>query len=129
MQKKHALFDSKSFKVCGRSYVYSNNIFYLSLSIKHKDLTRKLCVYFLFHWFSGENCMFLLSLHKGQQTSKELKRNMNGGTNFFLMSLLIVFFIKKWLWRRCFPVNFVNFLRTLFWQNSSRRLLLAFNRC
>ena len=39
--------------------------------------------------------MFLLSLHKGQQTSKELKRNMNGGTNFFLMSLLIVFFIKK----------------------------------
>ena len=54
-----------------------------------------MCVYFLFHWFSGENCMFLLSLHKGRQTSKELKRNMNGGTIVFLMSLLIVFFIKK----------------------------------
>ena len=26
-----------------------------------------MCVYFLFHWFSGENCMFLLSLHKGRQ--------------------------------------------------------------
>ena len=35
-----------------------------------------MCVYFLFHWFSGENCMFLFCLHKGRQTSKELKRNM-----------------------------------------------------
>ena len=49
---------------------------------------------FLFHWFSGENCMFLLSLHKGRQTSKELKRNMNGETIIF-MSLLVVSFIKK----------------------------------
>ena len=29
------------------------------------------------------------SLHKGQQTSKELKRNMNDGTIVFLMSVLI----------------------------------------
>ena len=49
-----------------------------------------MCVYFLFHWFSGEDCMFLLCLHKGQQTSKELKRNMNDGTIAFLASLLIV---------------------------------------
>ena len=39
--------------------------------------------------------MFLLSLHKGRQTSKELKRNMNDGTIVFLMSLRIVFFIKE----------------------------------
>ena len=52
-------------------------------------------VYFLFHWFSGENFMFLLSLHKERQTSKELKRNMNGVTIVFLMSLFIVFFLKK----------------------------------
>ena len=50
-----------------------------------------MCVYFLFHWFSGENCMFLCFLHKGWQTSNELKRNMNDGTIVFLMSLLIVF--------------------------------------
>ena len=56
------------------------SVFYLSLSIKHKDHTRKSCFYFLFHWFSGENCMFLFSLHKGRQTSKELKRNMNDRT-------------------------------------------------
>ena len=44
--------------------------------------------------------MFLLSLHKGRQTSKELKRNMNGGAIVFLMSLLVVIL--------------QNFLRTLF---------------
>ena len=49
---------------------------------------RKSCVYFLFHWFSGEYCMFSCYLHKGQQTSKELKRNMNDGT-VFLTSVLI----------------------------------------
>ena len=42
-----------------------------------------MCVYFLLHWFSIENFMFLLSLHKGRQTSKELKRNMNDGTIVF----------------------------------------------
>ena len=39
-----------------------------------------MCAYFLFHWFSGESFMFLFSLHKGRQTLKELKRNMNDGT-------------------------------------------------
>ena len=33
-------------------------------------------------------------------------------------------FIKKRLWRRCFPVNFAKFLRTPFVQNTSGRLLL-----
>ena len=73
-----------------------------------------MCVYFLFHWFSGESCMFLLSLHKGQRTQKELKKNINDGTIVFLMSLLIVFLLKERLWHRFFPVNFVNFPRTLF---------------
>ena len=31
--------------------------------------------------------------------------------------------LKKRLWRRCFPVNFVTFLRTPFLQNRSGRLL------
>ena len=39
-----------------------------------------MCIYFLFHWFSGANCMFVFSLYKGWQISKELKRNMNDGT-------------------------------------------------
>ena len=46
-------------------------------------------IYSLFYWFSGENCIiFLFSLHKEQQISKELKRNMNHGTIVLLTSLL-----------------------------------------
>ena len=32
--------------------------------------------------------------------------------------------LKKRLWYRCFPMNFVKFLRTTFLQNTSERLLL-----
>ena len=32
--------------------------------------------------------------------------------------------LKRRLWRRCFPVSFVKFLRTPFLQNTSGRLLL-----
>ena len=53
----------------------------------HKKI---MCVYFLFHWFSSENFIYVLrSLRKGQQTSKELKRNND---IVFLMSLLNGFF-------------------------------------
>ena len=34
--------------------------------------------------------------------------------------------LKKRLWHRCFPMNFVKFLRTPFLQNTSGRLLLHF---
>ena len=36
------------------------------------------------------------------------------------------FLLKKKLWNRCFPVNFVKFLRTPCLQNTSGRLLLYF---
>ena len=38
-------------------------------------------------------------------------------------------FIKKEIWHRCFPVNFVKFLRTPFLENSSGRLLLNVYFC
>ena len=44
---------------------------------------------------------------------KELKRSLRPAT-----------LLKKRLWRRCFPVNFVKFLKVPFLQNTSRRLLL-----
>ena len=37
-------------------------------------------------------------------------------------------FLKKWLWYRCFPVNFVKFLKTTFLQNTSEQLLLLLSR-
>ena len=36
--------------------------------------------------------------------------------------------LKKRLWHRCFPVNFVKFLRTPFLQNISEGLLLKWNK-
>ena len=31
-----------------------------------------ICIYLLFHWLSGENCIkFTFSLHKGRQTSTD----------------------------------------------------------
>ena len=68
--------------------------------------------------------MFLSSLHKGQQTSTELKRNMNDGTIVFLVSLLIVFFIKKETLAQVFSCEFCEISdNTLFpehlWTNAS----------
>ena len=34
--------------------------------------------------------------------------------------------LKKRLWRRCFPMNFAKFLKILFLQSTSGRLLLNF---
>ena len=79
-----------------------------------------MCLYFLFHWFSVENCMFLLSLHIGRQTSKELKRNMNDGTIVFLMSLLIVFFIKKEALAQVFSCEFCEFFKNNFFTEHLR---------
>ena len=38
------------------------------------------------------------------------------------------FILKYRLWHRCFPVNFVKFLRTPFLQNTSGRLLLKISQ-
>ena len=99
-----------------------NNIFYLSLSMKHKDLTRKLCVYFLIHWFSGEDCMFLFSLHKGRQTSKELKKKETWMMEllFFWCLYLSSFLLKKRRWHRCFL-----WILWIFWEPFFNRIPLG----
>ena len=42
-----------------------------------------------------------------------------------LQALGLQLYLKKGLWHRCFPVNFVKYLRTPFLQNTSERLLQA----
>ena len=88
--KKHALFDPKKNQGVLQIARLKQQCFYLSLSIKHKDLTRKSCVFITYFIGSVAKILFLFSLHKGQQTSKELKRNMNDRIIVFLTSLLIV---------------------------------------
>ena len=65
-------------------------VFYLSLSIKHIYLVRKLCVFIFYFIDLVVKILFLFSLHKGRQTSKKLNWNMNNGTIIFLTPLLIV---------------------------------------
>ena len=71
-------------------------------------------VYFLFHWLGGENCFYFLYIKDDRLQKNLKKRNVNDGTIVFLMYLLIVFLIKKETLAQMFPVNFANFLRTLF---------------
>ena len=59
----------------------------------------------------------------------EISQNLQGNT-YARASFLIKFQVlglqlyQKRLWHRCFPVNFVKFLRIPFLQNTSGRLLL-----
>ena len=57
-----------------------------------------------------------------KSTEKHLRRSI-----FFnkVADLNPATLLKKRLWHRCFPVNFVKFLRTPFLQNTSGRLLLS----
>ena len=48
--------------------------------------------------------------------------------SLFFNKVLIVFLLKKRLSHRCFPVNFVKFLKTPFLQNTTGRLLLKGDR-
>ena len=73
------------------------------------------------------------SNHQGCSVKKGVRRNFAKFTGKhlcqgpFLMKLQYpVTLLKKRLQHRCFPVNFANFLRTPFSQNTSERLLLVF---
>ena len=59
---------------------------------------------------------------------KFIKRSQNSQENAcatfsFFKKFLIQTLLKKRLWHRCFPVNFVKSLRTTFLQDTSGRLL------
>ena len=57
---------------------------------------------------------------------KNVLKNWTKFTGKYLcQSLRPAALLKKRLWHRCFPVNFVEFLRTPFLQNTSGRLLLT----
>ena len=86
------------------------------------------CEIFLSDYFMKHSLMLYISLHlilfheihikyvkrkPPRLRKKEFKRSLRPAT-----------LLKKRLWRRCFPVNFVKFLKTLFSQNTSGRLLL-----
>ena len=75
-------------------------MFYLSLSIKQRSYEKIMCIYLLFHCFSGENCILYIFLTQGKDFDR-LKRNMNDGTVVFLKPLLIVL-----TWNILLPFSF-----------------------
>ena len=48
-----------------------------------------MCLYLLFHCFSGENCIYISFTQRTTDFDRLKKRNMNDGTIVFLTSLLI----------------------------------------
>ena len=66
----------------------TKNVVYLSLSIKHKDLTRKSCVFICY--FIGSVVKIALHKTKDMTDFDRLKRNMYDGIVVFLASLLIL---------------------------------------
>ena len=82
-------------------------------------------VFFLINVFSFGLIYFFRSSHQRCSVNKkvflEISQNYQENTCLRPATLL-----KKRLWHRCFPVNFVKFLRTPFLQNTSGWLLLFF---
>ena len=64
-----------------------------------------------------------ISSHRRCSVKKAGRRNFAKFTGKHLC-LRPATWLKKSLWHRCVPVNLAKFLRTLFVQNTSRRLLL-----
>ena len=82
-----------------------------------------------FNW----SLIIVKSSHQRCSMKQGVLRNFTKFTGKYLCQNIIVnkvaglrpaTLLKKRLWHRCFPVNFVKFLRTRFLQNTSGRLLL-----
>ena len=92
LAKKHTPCLIQKALRCAADHTSKTTITFIFHFLYNTKIYKKImCIYFLFHWFSGENCIiFLFSLQKKQRTSKELKRNMNDGTIVFLTFLLVL---------------------------------------
>ena len=88
---------------------------------------------FILIFFLPKNVQRHRSSHQRCSIKKGVLRNFTNFTGKHLCQSLFfnkvaglrpATLLKKRLWHRCFPVNFVKFLRTPFLQNTSGRLLL-----
>ena len=68
--------------MCGRSHV-QNNAIYLSLSIKHKDLTRKSCVFIYFIDSMMKIVLYLHFLYTKDDRHRKIKKKHEWWNNRF----------------------------------------------
>ena len=98
----------------------TTTFYYLSLSIKHKDLTRKSVYLFVYFIGSVEKIVFKFSSHKGRQTW-QIKRKNEWWNNHVLTSLLSALLtwnilLRLSFWHKiisCFKWKVYSFLSTL----------------
>ena len=115
----------------------------MCLQLKQFDVSHTFFIHFNKSYFQ---CSFQIYVNCESVTKCNNKRNRSSHPELFCKKGVLgsftkftgkhlsqsVFFkslrpgtlLKKRLWHRCFPVNFVTFLRTPFQQNTSERLLL-----
>ena len=75
------------------------------------------------HWTEAATRGVLLFLEISQNSQENTSARVSLFFNTFA-GLRSATLLKKRLWRRCFPVHFVKFLKTRFVQNTSGQLLL-----
>ena len=112
VQKRHYLMSS--YRIC----VLSTNIKVIAIGLRTFRSSHQRCsvikgVVRNFTKFTGKRLCLSLFFNKVS--------GLEAPTKVFRPTTLL----KKRLWHRCFPVNFVKFLRTAFLQNNSGRLRLT----
>ena len=76
------------------------------------------------HKSSHQRCSMKKGVLRGLQLVLRCLQGIVRGLQGVLPGLRPATLLKRRLWYRCFPTNFVKFLKTLFLQNTSGQLLL-----
>ena len=105
------------------SYIW-HYLHIVSKEAKRKQVISKITIMTLDR--NNVNIEVVMQIHRSNRrrcsVRKGVLRNFTKFTRKHLCQSL--FLLKKRFWHRCFPKNFMKFLRTPFLQNTSRRLLL-----
>ena len=112
--------------LCGK-YEQNKNISRLKTFKKIRTFSLiKIFLILILVWFLCINSPFRSS-HRRCSVRKSILKNFSEPTGIHVCHSLHFNKVagKLRLWHRCFPVNFVKFLRLLFLQNTSRQLLLT----
>ena len=71
----------------------TTTFFIFHFLVTQRSYGKIMCIYLLFDWFSGENCIiFTFSLHKGQQIKKKHERWNNRFSDVFTYCLNLKYF-------------------------------------
>ena len=100
---------------CAADRTSKTTTFFISQFLWNTKILQKNHVYLLFHWFSGENCIYIFFTQRTTDFDKS-KRNMNDGTIFFLTSLFSVL-TWKILLLFSFPYKIISCFDHNIWNN------------